>query len=208
MTLETAHGEQVPASGVRCTGGRQGNAGDHGGGIGVYLTAYQSHPRSPLLTRSSHVALLRGGLRCCCLIAGKYQQETSCSEPTSLRPLQAQKESVPFPGHPYCLFMRIYSSLLIGLCPRSPLSVAFFVIFLSGVHPCHSAGDGTSSRAKCRHCLSSSSVCIFTESTKVCPLPLVSALLWLSTWLSQTRGPPKWYIARYVIFVAYLISNL
>jgi hypothetical protein len=84
-----------------------------------------------LLTRSPHVALLRGGQpnrRCCCLIACKYQQETSYSEPTSLRPLQTQKESVPFPGHPYCLFfMRIYSSLLIGLGPPSPLSVYFFL---------------------------------------------------------------------------------
>ena len=146
--------------------------------------------RSTLLTRSSHVALLRGGypdLPWCCLIAAKYQQETSCSEPTSLRPLQAQKESVPFPSgwHPYCLFMRIYSSHLIGLCPRSPLFVYFFCRLLVGHSPCHSAGDGTSSRAKCTHCLSSGSDCIFTEPTKVCPVPLVSAFLWLSTSFSH-----------------------
>jgi hypothetical protein len=135
MTALTANRHR--GSGVRYTGGRQGNAGDHGGRIGVFL------PRLPIQTRRalasldllSHVALLRGGhpdRSCCCLIAGKYQQETSCSEPTSLRPLQAQKESVPFPGHPYCLFMRIYSSLLIGLCRRSPLSVSFFCRLLVG----------------------------------------------------------------------------
>jgi hypothetical protein len=36
----------------------------------------------------------------------------------------------------------------------------------------------------------------------------VSAFSWLSTWFSQTRGPPKRYVARFVIGTAYLISNL
>lgn len=103
--------------------------------------------------------------------------------------------------------MRIYSSLLIGLGPPSPLSVYFSCRLLVGRSPCHSAGDGTSSRAKCTHCLSSGSDCIFTESTKVCSLSLVNALLWLSTWLSQTRGPPKRYVARFIIGASYLISN-
>lgn len=75
-----------------------------------------------------------------------------------------------------------YAHILIPLdSQRSPLSVYIFCPHLVGRSPCHSAGDGTSSLAKCTHCLSSGSDCIFTEPTKVCSLPLVSALLWLST---------------------------
>lgn len=133
----------------------------------------------------SHVALLRGGLPHCCLIPAKFQQETPCSEPTSLRPLQAQKESVLFLEHPYCLYAHINSSLF---AQRSPLSVYLFRRLLVGRSPCHSAGDGTSSRAKCTHCLSSGGDCIFTESTKVCALPFVSALLWLSTYFLDSRS--------------------
>lgn len=196
----------------RRSGGRQGNAGDHSGGIGGIYYAYQSRLVSARsLDPLSHVALLRGGLPdqpCCCLVAREYQQETSCSEPTGLRPLQAQKESVPFPRHPYRLYAHhIYSSLLIGLCLPSPLSVYFFLLSSGRAFIPTTPGDGTSSRAKCTHCLSSDSDCIFTESTKVCSL-LMNALLSLSTWFSQTRGPPKRYVARFVIGVSYLISNL
>jgi hypothetical protein len=105
----------------------------------------------------------------------------------------------------------LYAHILIPLNWSSSTQSVVRLLFcrpLVGRSPCHSAGDGTSSRAKCTHCLSSGSDCIFTESTKVCSLPLVNALLWLSTWLSQTRGPPKRYVTRFVIGVSYLISNL
>jgi hypothetical protein len=120
-----------------------------------------------------------------------------------------KKSGSSFPGHPCRLYAHhIYSSLLIGLCPPSPLSVYFFLLSSGRAFIPTTAGDGTSSRAKCTHCLSSDSDCIFTESTKVCSLPLVNALSSLSTWFSQTRGPPKRYVARFVIGVSYLISNL
>ena len=173
-------------------------------------------PSAPASLNSlSHVALFRGGFpsRCCCpLIAAKFKQETSCSEPTGLRPLQAQKESVPFPIPINGFYAHIYSPLLTALCRRSPLSVYFpFVVSRRTFTPCRSAGDGASSRPKCTNCSSSGSDCIFTESTKVGFLLLMSALLWLNTRfsLSQTRGPPKRYVARFVIGVPYLIiSNL
>jgi len=83
-----------------------------------------------------------------------------------------------------------------SLSKQSVVRLLFCPLFVEH-SPCHSAGDGTSLPAKCTHCLSSGSDCIFTESIKVCRLPLVT-LLWLSTWFSQTRGPPKRYVARFV----------
>ncbi len=144
-------------------------AGKHGRQTLIRLQIYIAH-----LDSLSHVALRRGGhpVRLSCwpspVKLTKLKQETSHSEPTSLRPLQAQKKSVPFSRHPYCLFMRIYSfTFTFGLRRHSPLFVCFFRRLPIGRSLRHSAGDGTPSRAKCTHCLSSGTDCIFTESTKV-----------------------------------------
>ena len=152
--------------------------------------AYQTYiaDKSPQLLwhldSLSHVALIGGGhphQPSCDLLPGKHKQEASRTEPKSLRPLQAEKESVPFSGHPYCRFININLSLSFGVRRRSPLSVCFFCRLTIGRSRGHFAGDGTPSRAKCTHCTSSNAVCIFTEPTKVCSFPPSRSVIRLNT---------------------------
>jgi hypothetical protein len=100
---ENRNGAGTPRRSPGCTGGRQTRP----------ARFIRLHIKSSHLDSLFHVALRRGGhpVRLCYWLSPakltKLKQETSSSEPTSLRPLQAQKKSVSFSASLLSLYAHI-----------------------------------------------------------------------------------------------------
>lgn len=149
----------------------------------------------------SHVALIGGGhphQPSCNRLPGKHKQEAPRSESASLRPLQAEKESVPFSGHPYCRFIQslLYFRVFVDAVR---CSFAFFVRFICWgfTLPLCRRWDPFARKVHTLYVIQQR-VHLHRAYKGALPSSLENHLP-VEHLVSQTRGPPKRYMIQFVL---------